>query len=657
MSLSIANNRLFAAARAAEGWFAREWPFALLIGLVAFTRLLWLDADANVFKRSNDIGDEGWWWNAARNRVVLGEWIIPEVSNVWGLWAAPLYATVEAIAFQLGGVSFYTGRLPSALSGVATVALLYVTLRQDYGRGAGLAAAGLLGLNVHFYNYNRLGLVETLRLLLVFTSVIAWVTSRRRPFLGPFLSAVLMVCAFLVKVQPDLVFYPLFLWLFDPAGAAPRWRRPAIFLGTIGLLGLAFAVFLLRNIGIFSPSIQTGLNNAGSAHWGEASYVPFLPYAVLTNTVLTILPVYLLVVLALPALAGDIGQLISAPRQFVRRMKLADAVCWTILLGTLASGLAYDYGDRRMFALTLPLAILAARGAVNRWRTAGLASKLQWDRKRVALCLSALAGLWISWWKVVSTNPWPNFSARWWLDWAMLASAVGLVVLASYFLYSKVRQQDARVLVAALTLSYLFVLTELSATRFAESVLGRQLPLAQASLLSAGFTIACLAAYGISRGQATRLAWGGAMLGVYLVLAVVVIGSQWLHPTFSVRDASRAIGRTVGHGDVMLVETQFDICTETQAKCVFWTTTHYDEVDRLSRDPVLATRRRYWLTAPGRATIAYNPAVSPCLYGSVGDPLARPSWVQGVRLRKSVEVYSLALYELHEPEASECAPR
>lgn len=71
------------------------------------------------------------------------------------------------IPFQaLGGMNLWTTRLPGALAGVATVALLYWTGARLFGRGTGLAAAALLALNPVHIQLSRMGHEATITPLL-----------------------------------------------------------------------------------------------------------------------------------------------------------------------------------------------------------------------------------------------------------------------------------------------------------------------------------------------------------------------------------------------------------------------------------------------------------------------------------------------------------
>ncbi|MFY9569976.1 MAG: glycosyltransferase family 39 protein, partial [Blastocatellia bacterium] len=139
-------------------------------------RVINLDADPSAFLSRDFITDEGWWAHNARNAVFYGQWKIDDLNQ--GLYSAYLYNLLLYFIFKLSGVSFTTLRLLSAVTGWATVVVLFFLVRREVNIRAAVFTTALLGFsNLHII-YSRTGFVETT--IVFFLALTLWCWSLRR---------------------------------------------------------------------------------------------------------------------------------------------------------------------------------------------------------------------------------------------------------------------------------------------------------------------------------------------------------------------------------------------------------------------------------------------------------------------------------------------
>jgi len=82
--------------------------------------------------------DEALYAEAAREMVASGDWITPRVNGVPFLEKPPLYYWMAGVSYQLFRVSPFAARLPSALSAILTVMLVFSVGSRVWGWRAGL---------------------------------------------------------------------------------------------------------------------------------------------------------------------------------------------------------------------------------------------------------------------------------------------------------------------------------------------------------------------------------------------------------------------------------------------------------------------------------------------------------------------------------------
>ncbi|MGF1513523.1 MAG: ArnT family glycosyltransferase [Elainellaceae cyanobacterium] len=124
---------------------------------------------------------------AARQMAITGDWITPYFNEATRFDKPPLIYWLMAIAYQVGGVSAWTARLPSALAAVGLTLMGFYTLlrfgvagrpaaapdragersnqpapREEYHWGTALAGASALALNLQTVVWGRTGVSDML---------------------------------------------------------------------------------------------------------------------------------------------------------------------------------------------------------------------------------------------------------------------------------------------------------------------------------------------------------------------------------------------------------------------------------------------------------------------------------------------------------------
>ncbi len=113
--------------------------------------------------------DEGSNAEAAREMVETGDWISPTL-NYQPRFAKPVFIYwLMSGAYTLFGASEFTARLPSALFGVALIALQYLFLSRLRGPAVGLFGALMLLLNLEIVAIGRMALTDSA--LIFFTTL------------------------------------------------------------------------------------------------------------------------------------------------------------------------------------------------------------------------------------------------------------------------------------------------------------------------------------------------------------------------------------------------------------------------------------------------------------------------------------------------------
>ncbi len=128
-------------------------------------------------------GSEGRWAVIAREMMLSGDYFLPTINGVV-YFDKPLLSYWAIIPFSLfSGVTEMSARLPGALAGVGTVALIFAIGRGLFGLTPGLYAGLVLLTTVMFGFWSRTASAEVLNVLAIWSML--WVLQGRgagRPF-------------------------------------------------------------------------------------------------------------------------------------------------------------------------------------------------------------------------------------------------------------------------------------------------------------------------------------------------------------------------------------------------------------------------------------------------------------------------------------------
>jgi len=114
------------------GFSVATWAALGILVLGVLLRCAYLDSDPYYDEWAGYITDEGRWVENARSLALRGT-LFEEPWNLHFLMA-PLFQLGTYVAFVVGGVSFLTSRLLTALSGSAMLVLFWVLLIQPQRR-------------------------------------------------------------------------------------------------------------------------------------------------------------------------------------------------------------------------------------------------------------------------------------------------------------------------------------------------------------------------------------------------------------------------------------------------------------------------------------------------------------------------------------------
>ena len=186
--------------------------FVLIFALVI--RLIFLEADppTSLTPSGSLRTDEGWKVHNALNKSLFGQWKIGPY-NLWFLMA-PVFTLIEFIFFSIFGVSLAAARLVSVFSGIGTIVLVYLIIKQERESSVALLAALFLSSNFVFTMFNRLAFLESLMLFFITAAWFFWQKAiiSSRYYLSS-ATALAVFLAFLVKPY-SLIVVPILVFAF-----------------------------------------------------------------------------------------------------------------------------------------------------------------------------------------------------------------------------------------------------------------------------------------------------------------------------------------------------------------------------------------------------------------------------------------------------------
>lgn len=133
-----------------------------------------------------DNWDEAWYGDITKNMLSSGDYLMPHWNNAVLIDKAPLYMWTSAAISKVIGLSEFSLRLASAISGLAIILLVLRYTYGKYGMIPALVAYASIALNNLFVYRTRSGNLDALTTLLVFVSYFVMISRHRYrlPVLG-----------------------------------------------------------------------------------------------------------------------------------------------------------------------------------------------------------------------------------------------------------------------------------------------------------------------------------------------------------------------------------------------------------------------------------------------------------------------------------------
>lgn len=511
---------------------------ALIVAGVAL-RLAFLDADPDYYAWIGYITDEGRWVAHARALALFGhlgrgEWLLH-------LILAPLFQAVAYVAFELFGVSIWAARLPTALAGGLLLLSFWLLLRRVVGPAALLVGVALLALDVDLIELSRVAVPETAAMLVELWAYALVASGRPTPVR---LVAAGLVAAGAVAVKatslPVIVIFSaivLFQPLADRTGPGRSRSLALLWAGFLAplLAPAALAVLvaprllgaLVGNLGVLGHFLRPARPFAVASFFFDTPFAPTL----------NIWAAGAMLSMAVFLLSRGAGEP-AARRHFV-----ASAI-WYGLYTPLMLGLDY-FPDRYKAHVLIPLAINVAAG----WTMPGAAAvPLHRGRRSVlavllalptaALVAPTLAGL------AVGAGADPSR-----LRLRLLCVAFALVPLV-WLVHRVLRAADPpRFLWVFPPLGILgweiCLRAGVDGGSFWPTVAGGRVAWWSSGAPLAALIAALVVVTGRRRTGERWRTLATAAVVAYAVLAVTRIAPSYVSPRYSIRQASREIGRSL----------------------------------------------------------------------------------------------------------------
>lgn len=229
------------------------------------------------------------------------QWMIPRLNENLRLQKPPLAYWMVACSYAVFGVSAWAARLPFALCGLLTSALLLHWGTRWFSRRAGFfAMAGTLGC-LTFIRYGQAAETDVLTLLFVAIAIYAITQAMQagnnRHIVGwCHISTAAIALTILSKGMPGI--YPA-LFLFVLAIVTHRWDlvRRWFTCGapiTLLLIALPWFIYITATVGYQTFAYEVSVVVAGGGHRGSFTrYFAYLPVALLPWTGVALLGLYL----------------------------------------------------------------------------------------------------------------------------------------------------------------------------------------------------------------------------------------------------------------------------------------------------------------------------------------------------------------------------
>lgn len=371
----------------------------LVVLLALVPRVVVLGADPPARVLGAFLSDEGWWAQNARQHLLFGKWVMSEHNAA--LFAAPAYTAALRLNYQIAGTGLAQTRLLSALAGAFACAVFFLGLRAVMPVRLALPPALLLALGSFAILLSRLALTEMLQLAFAIVALAGVLWATRYPPFG-ILGGLGLVGAVLTKPNA-VILGPVFVaaWLLDyrDRRRAQQPLRPLVLqvaAFATAVVGSALAVvvlFLWPHWNDVAEQLTVSLANVSTGGHRLAdggAPVLLLPFLSLRPSLMFLespLPVLGVVLLGWRRLAGSRGKPLDS----------AERLAWVWWWGVMGYASLQAYQPDRRFLLLVPaLALLGARGLFERdFAPAEAAATPQWRGALAGAAGGALIGLFL----------------------------------------------------------------------------------------------------------------------------------------------------------------------------------------------------------------------------------------------------------------------
>lgn len=176
--------------------------FALCVGFILFLSFYHLG------QASFENWDEAWYAEATKEMLQTKDFIVLRWNHTLWLDKPPLYIWISALISSVIGLSEFSMRVTSAVSGAILMILITVISYRSYGLVPSILALSSLSLNNLFIWRTRSGNIDVFVSLLIFLTYLLMQSKykSRYPLLG-----ILFACIYLTKAS--LVFFPLLVFV------------------------------------------------------------------------------------------------------------------------------------------------------------------------------------------------------------------------------------------------------------------------------------------------------------------------------------------------------------------------------------------------------------------------------------------------------------
>lgn len=136
----------------------------------------------------------------AREMIVSGNWLNPQI-NFQPFWEKPpLFMWIQAISMSIFGINSFAARFPNVLIGAITLWVLFNTMANTYGKKTAILSVLLYIGSITPHVYFRSGIIDPLFNLFIFTSVLQLIKASEHQDLKYYLySGTLLGLAVLTK--------------------------------------------------------------------------------------------------------------------------------------------------------------------------------------------------------------------------------------------------------------------------------------------------------------------------------------------------------------------------------------------------------------------------------------------------------------------------